>query len=279
MYTRTDALTKVRTDYSYDGAGRLSLAKETDPQGRQTSWQYCFDPAGNLTSRGETPGCPGHTAYTYNDASQLIARNGITTGWSYDAAGNETAARSTDTGARTAEQYTGYGQLKSLTSGGTSYPAQYASTDSSERTRLGETLFHNGPLGLSGQTTGGKDTEFIREPGGTLNSVSTGGSSRYYLTDALGSVIGLIDESGKRINTYLYTPDGRTRTGTVETLPSPSGSPAAMTPPASTTSGPATTTPRLSASPSPIPPARRSTPTSTRKATPSTASTRAVSPP
>ncbi len=221
MYTRTDALTKVRTDYSYDGAGRLSLAKETDPQGRQTSWQYCFDPAGNLTSRGETPGCPGHTAYTYNDASQLIARNGITTGWSYDAAGNETAARSTDTGARAAEQYTGYGQLKSLTSGGTSYPAQYASTDSSERTRLGETLFHNGPLGLSGQTTGGKDTEFIREPGGTLNSVSTGGSSRYYLTDALGSVIGLIDESGKRINTYLYTPDGRTRTGTVETLPQP----------------------------------------------------------
>ncbi len=34
-------------------------------------------------------------------------------------------------------------------------------------------------------------------------------------------VIGLIDESGKRINTYLYTPDGRTRTGTVETLPQP----------------------------------------------------------
>ncbi|MEU6059061.1 RHS repeat-associated core domain-containing protein [Streptomyces sp. NPDC047097] len=219
--SRTDNLTKTRTDYSYDGAGRLSLAKEVDPTGRLRSWQYCFDPAGNLTSRGESPGCPGNTAYTYNDASQLTARNGITTGWSYDAAGNETAGRPGAQGGRSAEQYTGYGQLKSLTTGGTAYQAQYASTDSSERTRLGDTVFHNGPLGLSGQTTGGKDTDFIREPGGTLNSVATGNSSHYYLTDALGSVIGLVDESGKRVNTYLYTPDGQSRTGTTETVPQP----------------------------------------------------------
>ncbi|MCS0637538.1 DUF6531 domain-containing protein [Streptomyces sp. LP05-1] len=219
--SRTDALTKVRTDYSYDGAGRLSLARETEPTGVQRSWQYCFDPAGNLTSRGDTPGCPASTAYTYNDASQLTARNGITTGWSYDTAGNETAGAPTSQTARTNEQYTAYGQLKSLTTGGTSYAAQYASTDSSERTRLGDTVFHNGPLGLSGQTTGGKDTEFIREPGGTLNSVSTGGGSHYYLTDALGSVIGLVDESGKRVNTYLYTPGGEARAGTAETVPQP----------------------------------------------------------
>ncbi|TDT42046.1 RHS repeat-associated protein [Streptomyces sp. BK208] len=219
--TRTDTLTRTRTDYSYDGAGRLSLAKETDPQGRETSWQYCFDAAGNLTSQGDRIGCPAPTAYTYNDASQLTARNGVTTGWSYDKAGNETAGAPTEQAARSAEQYTDYGQLKSLTTGGTSYAAQYASTDSSERTRLGDTVFHNGPLGLSGQTRAGKDTEFVREPGGTLNSASTGGASYYYLTDALGSVIGLVDESGKRSNTYAYTPTGLPRAGTTETVPQP----------------------------------------------------------
>ncbi|MET9115603.1 RHS repeat-associated core domain-containing protein [Streptomyces longwoodensis] len=221
IHSRTDTLTKARTEYTYDGAGRLSLAKETDARGVETSWQQCFDPAGNLTSRGQTPGCPASTVYTYDDAFELVARNGVTTGWSYDKAGNETAGAPTPQAARTAEQYTGYGQLKSLTTGGTSYAAQYASTDGSERTRLGDTVFHNGPLGLSGETTAGKDSEYVREPGGTLNSVSTGGTSYYYLTDALGSVTALVDESGKQVDTYAYTPSGLPRAGTTETVPQP----------------------------------------------------------
>ncbi|GAA4798846.1 RHS repeat-associated core domain-containing protein [Streptomyces ziwulingensis] len=219
---RTDHLAKTRTTYDYDPTGRISLAAETDPAGRRTSWQYCFDPAGNLTSEGTSPGCPGKAnSFTYNDASQLIARNGVTSGWSYDAAGNETAAAPAPDTARTDEQYTDHNQLRSLAAGGTTYTAQYASTDSSERTRLGGTTFHNGPLGLSGQTAAGKDTEFVREPDGTLNSLSTGGRSLYYLTDVLGSVIGLVDESGKRVNTYTYTPGGLPRTGTKESVPQP----------------------------------------------------------
>ncbi|WP_280900676.1 MULTISPECIES: RHS repeat-associated core domain-containing protein [unclassified Streptomyces] len=217
----TDNLTRTRTTYQYDSAGRASLAEEVDQSGRKNSWQYCHDPAGNLLSQGSIPGCPGSTVYTYNDASQLIARNGITTNWSYDKAGNETAGASTTEATRTAEQYTDFSQLKSVTVGGTAYSAQYASTDSSERTRLGTTVFHNGPLGLSGQTTAGKDTEFIREPGGTLNSLTTGGKNYYYLTDALGSVTGLVDESGKQVNTYRYTPTGISRPGTSESVSQP----------------------------------------------------------
>ncbi|MFD3514743.1 RHS repeat-associated core domain-containing protein [Streptomyces sp. NPDC058657] len=219
--SRTDNVTKARTAYTYDGAGRTSLAEETETSGRKTSWQYCYDPAGNLTTQGGAPGCPAATAYTYNAASQLTAKNGVTSGWSYDKAGNETAGAPAPETARSAERYTDFGQLKSVTVGTTAYPAEYASTDSSERTRFGSTVFHNGPLGLSGQTAGGKDTEFIREPGGTLNSLHTGGKSHYYLTDALGSVIGLVDETGKRVNTYLYTPSGAARTGTQETVPQP----------------------------------------------------------
>jgi hypothetical protein len=35
----------------------------------------------------------------------------------------------------------------------------------------------------------GVDTGFIREPAGTLNSMTTGGKSYYYLTDATGNVL------------------------------------------------------------------------------------------
>ncbi|MCK8680669.1 DUF6531 domain-containing protein [Streptomyces lichenis] len=219
---RSDRLAKSRTTFGYNDAGRLALAAETGQDGVRTTWQFCYDAAGNRTSEGSSPGCPAKgAAYSYNDASQLTARNGVTTGWSYDKAGNETAAAPAADLPRTAEQYTDHNQLKDLTSAGTRYTAQYASTDSSERTRLGSTAFHHGPLGLSGQTTGGKDTEFIREPRGTLASVTTGGRGYYYLTDALGSVIAVVDESGNKVNSYAYTPTGLPRAGTAEQVPQP----------------------------------------------------------
>ncbi|MFD8295733.1 RHS repeat-associated core domain-containing protein [Streptomyces bauhiniae] len=73
---------------------------------------------------------------------------------------------------------------------------------------VADTLFHNGPLGLSAKTTAGTDMGFNREPGGTLNSMTTGGKSYYYLTDALGSVIGLADIDGNKVDSYTYSPRG-----------------------------------------------------------------------
>ncbi|WP_376741163.1 RHS repeat-associated core domain-containing protein [Streptomyces galbus] len=52
------------------------------------------------------------------------------------------------------------------------------------------------------------DKGFNREPGGTLNSMTTGGRSYYYLTDAIGSVIGLVDVDGNKVDTYAYSPRG-----------------------------------------------------------------------
>ncbi|GAA1351631.1 hypothetical protein GCM10009612_08730 [Streptomyces beijiangensis] len=105
--------------------------------------------------------------------------------------------------------------------GGKTYAGEYASTDNSERTRLGDTDFHNGPIGLSAQTTDGADMGFIREPGGTLNSMTAGGKAYYYLTDALGSVIGLTDEAGTKVNTYAYSPRGVSRAATSEQITQP----------------------------------------------------------
>ncbi|MBZ6142517.1 RHS repeat-associated core domain-containing protein [Streptomyces olivaceus] len=219
--TRTDNTTKYTTSYTYDSQDRLTYALEADGAGtRKASWLYCFDKAGNLTSQvGSKNACPGGTTYTYNDASQLTARNGVTTGWSYDKLGNETAAASTT--ARTGESWTDYSQLAGITADGKTYDLVHAGTSNAERTKLGSTWFHHTALGLASTSTNGVDTGFIREPAGTLNSMTTGGKSYYYLTDATGNVLGLADNTGKRTHTYAYGPTGLPRTTPTESVPQP----------------------------------------------------------
>ncbi|MEU0914591.1 RHS repeat-associated core domain-containing protein [Streptomyces althioticus] len=219
--TRTDNLTKYTITYTYDSQDRLTYALEADSAGaRKASWLYCFDKAGNLTSRdGSKTTCPGGTTYRYNDASELTAKNGTTAGWAYDRLGNETAAA--DNTPRTGETWTDYSQLSGITTGGKTYDLVHAGTTNAERTKLGETWFHHTALGLASTTTNGMDTGFIREPAGTLNSMTTGGKSYYYLTDATGNVLGLADATGKRTHTYVYGPTGLPRTTPTETVPQP----------------------------------------------------------
>ncbi|PSM41187.1 Wall-associated protein [Streptomyces dioscori] len=214
--TSTDAVSGMKTTYEYDKAGRFSYAEEKKGATLNSSWQYCYDLAGNLTSQGVDKGCPRGTLYTYNDAQQLTSKNGSTTNWSYDQAGNETAGASTPEGTRTSETWSDFSQLTSVTVAGKTYPGEYGSTDSSERHRLGDTYFHPGPLGLAAETTAGADTGFVREAEGTLNSMTRDGKAYYYLTDALGSVVGLADESGTKVNTYSYSPRGVTRAESTE---------------------------------------------------------------
>lgn len=123
--------------------------------------------------------------------------------------------------ARTGEQYTPFDQLKNITAARTSYAATFGVTDSSECLSVGATTFRNGPLGLASQTTVGKGTGFIPDPRGILDSVTTGGKSYYYLTDALGPVIGSVDEAGTRANTRDHNPRGETRATSKETAPQP----------------------------------------------------------
>lgn len=206
--TSTDAVSGLKRTYTYDGAGRFAYAKEEKNGSIADSWQYCYDLAGNLTSQGTDPGCPRGTTYTYNDAQQLTGKSTSTGAWSYDKVGNETAADSTPDYTRTAETWTDHSQMSSLTVAGNTYAGQYGSTDQSERIKLGDTFFHNGPLGLSAKTTAGVDMGFNREPGGTLNSMTTGGTAYYYLTDAIGSVVALTDEDGNKVDSYAYSPRG-----------------------------------------------------------------------
>ncbi|MEW2066316.1 RHS repeat-associated core domain-containing protein [Streptomyces sp. NPDC007346] len=219
--TSTDAVAGTKTSYEYDSAGRFSYAAENKGATLNSSWQYCYDLAGNLTSQGVDKGCPRGTTYTVNDAQQITAKDGSTANWSYDRIGNETAGAPTPEGTRTGAKWSDYSQMTSVTTGGKTYAGQYGSTDQSERIRLGDTFFHNGPLGLSATSTAGVDTGFNREPGGTLNSMTRGGKNHYYLTDALGSVVALADETGTKVNTYAYSPRGVQRATTSEQVPQP----------------------------------------------------------
>jgi YD repeat-containing protein len=78
--TKTDHGTGYETSYSYDSAGRFSYAKEMDGSTKNSSWQYCYDKAGNLTSQGITEGCPRGTKYTVNAASQITSKKGDSSG-------------------------------------------------------------------------------------------------------------------------------------------------------------------------------------------------------
>ncbi|MFF3350921.1 RHS repeat-associated core domain-containing protein [Streptomyces sp. NPDC002779] len=221
--TRTDNTTSRKTSYTYDSQERLSYALEADAAGARTaSWLYCWDKAGNLTSQdGSASTCPGSSVFNYNDASQLTSQTGSATPWSYDKLGNETAGGRVATTARTNETWTDHSQLSRITQGGTTYDLVHAGTTNSERTKLASTWFHHTALGLASTTTNGVDTGFIREPAGTLNSMTTGGKSYYYLTDATGNVLGLVDDAGKRTHTYAYGPTGLPRGTTTQAVPQP----------------------------------------------------------
>ncbi|MFF6958166.1 RHS repeat-associated core domain-containing protein [Streptomyces sp. NPDC008317] len=192
--------------YTYDRHNRLTEADTPTPV------HYCLDAAGNMTGVGALSTCPDtRTTYAYNDASQLISKNGSSTGWSYNAAGDETAANPCISAvARNGETWSDFNQLTALT-------AAYSGTDNGERTRLGATTFHNGPEGLAASTTAGTDTGYTRDPQGTLNSMRTGGTSYYYLTDVDGSVLGLANTA----RTRTHSPYGQEASTPVEAVPQP----------------------------------------------------------
>ncbi|MEX2292083.1 MAG: RHS repeat-associated core domain-containing protein [Mycobacteriales bacterium] len=214
--SRTDAVAGRTTSYGYDTLNRLTSAVEKDGAGTQTAaWNYAYDNAGNRTSAtiGTT-----QNSFGYNAANQLISRNGSTSGFSYDANGNETAAVGATT--RTAGSWNNKDQLTAVTAGGTSTPFAYTGLSQNERTSRGSTSFTTSPTGLATETTDGATTSFIRDPNGTLIAMRNGDSSFYYLFDGLGSVVGLVNSSGSKVNSYSYDPYGINRAKT-EQVPNP----------------------------------------------------------
>ncbi len=222
--SRTDKVAGATTNYAYDALNRLTQATETTGGNTTASWLYCYDNDGNRTGSSTTAGasCSApSTTYQYNGADQLTGANGNVNGWSYDANGNETAGVGSPP--RINETYSASDQLTGLT---TTYQIlgltlnnsptsfAYAGLTNTERTASGATTYQNGPEGLANQTASNAATSFTRDPSGTLISERVGGQSYYYLFDRLGSVVGLVNASGAKVNSYSYDPYGGARSVT-----------------------------------------------------------------
>ena len=201
------------TSYGYDSLNRLTSAIEKNGATTTASWAYSYDDAGNRTQQirsGATGATAGTITYGYNAANQLTTSSAGTTTWTYDAAGNQTRNGITgqitavnDRGAVTAigaTTYTAFGQ------GNTDQFARSASS----------TQYINSRLGLMSENLGGPSRAFARTPEGNPVGARLGGGSRYYyVSDDLGSVIGLFDRTGAYLGGYSYSPYGEARsTGT-----------------------------------------------------------------
>jgi RHS repeat-associated protein len=198
--------------YGYDFLDRLTSAIEKTSGGTTIdSRTYEYDLASNRTKQiinGAT------TTFRYNEANQLCHSvpgtpsgtcatppSGATT-YTYDANGNTlTNSVGLDFDYNIKDQTTSY-----TPAGGTATSYTYAGPNPTERSGVGSATQHNNLLGVSTEGT----TRWVRGDGGELVSQKSGSNRHYYLSDALGSTVGLTDSSGSLARSYKYDPYGET---------------------------------------------------------------------
>ena len=208
-YCVTDLAGNV-TAYTYDALNRLTGAITKNSGGTTTDTRsYTLDPAGNITSRvvnGTT------TSLAYNEANQIK-----TTGFTYDADGNQTA-KPNPAGASFA--YNQREQTTSITpTGGSAQSFTYLGPGQATAVAANGGIYTSSLLGISSQGTGCLLTlctmsYYTRDVQGALLAERLSGGTYYYITDGLGSITGLTDPSGNLTNTYKYDPYGQTLAST-----------------------------------------------------------------
>lgn len=200
------------TTYSYDKLNRLKTASGPGSFARS----YDYDANHNRTSKTENGTT---TTYDYNNAHQLTSAGSTT--YSYDNNGNATSSSSGWSFA-----FNTLDQITAITKpGGTQLsPLAYGGTGQTERRTAGTTTYSTSALGVASATAPagqsvaiGADTvspaagtthHYTRDNSGGLISLRTNGTRYYYLVDGLGSVVGLVNTTASRINSYSYDPYG-----------------------------------------------------------------------
>jgi RHS repeat-associated protein len=201
------------TSYSYDKLNRLTKASGPGSFARS----YDYDENFNRTSKTENG---DDTKYSYNDAHQLT-KAGSTT-YSYDDNGNTTGSS-----AGWAYAYNSVNnQTTSITAPGGAplAPLTYGGADQTERRTAGNTSYGTSVLGVSSATAQpgpatavgsnsvnpapGTTDHYTRDNSGSLIGLRANGVRYYYLVDGLGSVVGLVNGSATKVNSYSYDPYG-----------------------------------------------------------------------
>ncbi len=197
-------------------AGHRGLASSRELTGVETPFASGRgNPAGRLTSVGST-------SYTYDNNGDLTARGSDS--FSGDAADRLTSATVSST--TTTFAYNGDGLRDSLTTGGNTTTSTWDIAGGLPVELYDGTLSY--VYGL-----------------GRISQIDGSGNTYYYLPDALGSTMAVVDSSGTVADIYNYDAFGAVRSFSA-LRPTPSPSPASRpTPPqASSTSAPVTTTRR-----------------------------------
>ncbi|MCF4140407.1 DNRLRE domain-containing protein [Streptomyces sp. Tue 6430] len=230
-------VTAKRT-YGYDGLGRLSTDTVTSADATTTiaSTTYGYDLDGNLTSK-RTAGTAGAgtNTYAYDHANRLASwtKDGTTTPYEWDAAGNRTEAGSTTatfdarnrqlTDGTTTYAYTARGTLSSVDTGSGNVRsltfdaferkitdgATTHSYDSLDRVQtVGTTTFTYD--GGSNNLTGDGTTDYNRTPEGALLSLSTGTTKQWALTDQHTDLVAGLTADGTSVSgSTSYDPFGK----------------------------------------------------------------------
>jgi RHS repeat-associated protein len=193
------------TTYTYDSRNQLTSALETAGAATNASWAYEYDNVGNRTSqvRSGATGKPSASIdYAYNEANQLTSTSADTASWKYDAVGNQTENGITG-------QTSTYGDRTELTSFASLTYASFG-YGNSEQLRDGTASLLTSPLGLAQRTKGTVTLSIVRDNSGGLVGYSAE-NNHYYVTDSLGSVVGMFSAAGAYEGGYSYSPYGELR--------------------------------------------------------------------
>ena len=193
-----DVLSEDSSTYTYDALDRL--VGWYDPVGDVTT-AYAYDAAGNLTNVQEDSVTT--ESHTYNAGNEITD-----TGFAYDENGNLTADGTYS------YTYDADNQLVGVEQGETTIASMtydYAGRRTSLTTSAGTTFFHyaSGLLVAESDADGDITATYVYSPEGGLISMTRGGETYYYQTNAHGAVVSLTDSTGAVVNTYAYDPWGR----------------------------------------------------------------------
>lgn len=202
-WKQTDNLTGLVTTYCYDASNRLTTA--TTPGG--DAWVYTYNANGDRTQT--TKNGTVVQGLAFNNADQIT-----TTGYSYDASGNATAAPSV----AATVSYNGAEQMTNRTttgSGGFNVDYTYAGTDQNELTAIsggrsyayGRTDGNGVPI-IESYNLSGTTYSYLYDPQGTPLAL-LGANTHYLAMDGLGSPVALINNAGGVTGTYTYDPYGQ----------------------------------------------------------------------
>ncbi|WP_163562510.1 RHS repeat-associated core domain-containing protein [Janibacter melonis] len=209
VYTIDDPVFDFHVTYDYDSSGRIKKSTSTKNSVKRSEDVYNYDANSNMTSWTDWISPTQTDSFTgnYNAANQLTSVGGATTLTNtYDANGMWTGDNQGGNAA-----YDERARATTMTQRDQDDPRamEYDGTSQVERTKAGGITFTNSLLGVTSSTTSSGTTDYVLAPDGrVLGQKGPDGKRYYYLSDRLGSTIGVVNSAGERVNDYWYDPFG-----------------------------------------------------------------------